>query len=216
MLVILLKTSKNLCYMFFGIKESCFDWWFGSRVIVSFWFFWCLLYDSFEMPLSMVLTSRSAVLQFKYLLAQGARYIKNSLWFVAAVLLCWVCCHFKALLRHLKCSEGPFFKHSYSVSWFVLWFRVLWNVSWPNSLLVVEIQVPYSGIRSFIPQNFTDPFLFSKILVILLVFSFPLTLLLYSQCFRCQMPIANPDCRLCFWPTGYRSQISMTPLLGFH
>lgn len=138
-------------------------------------------------------TDLQIVLQFKYLLAQGARHIKSSLWFVAAVLLCWVCCHFKALLRHLKCSEGPFFKHSHSVSWFVLWFRVFWNVSWPNSLLVVEIQVPYSDVRSFIPQNFTDPFLFSKILVILLVFSFPVTTTVLTML---QMPNANSKSRL--------------------
>lgn len=31
-----------------------------------------------------------------------------------------------------------------------------------------------------------------------------------------QMPVANPSCRLCFWPTNYKSGVLMTPFLDFY
>lgn len=69
---------------------------------------WCLVYNYFETSLSMVLTARRAVLwgvgwPWGFFLA---RHRKSSPQFVVAVPLCWICCHFKTLLRLLKCSKG--------------------------------------------------------------------------------------------------------------
>lgn len=73
---------------------------------------WCLLYGTFQMPLSVVLTSRQTVLQFKYLTTQGfyhARHLESSLWFVVAVLLCWVCVTLKLFLDFPNSQKANLF-----------------------------------------------------------------------------------------------------------
>lgn len=137
-----------------------------------------------------------------FVLAQGARHIKSDLWFVAAVLLYCVCCHFKALLRLLKCSQGPFVPGYYFLNTPI---QCLFSCC-GSEFFEMFLGPTHSWLLKFksltlvaVPQNFPDPLLFSKISVFLLCFSFTLTLLLHSQHFRWQWQVQIVPVLLTNW-----------------